>query len=204
MRLAILISLAALLGMGGAALADDAAVEGLLKCEVGAHGGYLVPVSYAEAHRADILATLPDEPEVDAFWKVSEQIAIVADRNLRETLEDAVKDPAMLALLFPDLTPTSGGDATQPDSLEYQHNELKEIVAHYGVYHRQYVGLMIDGHQIVLLNYSVGPGLDPAEGFICIHRVFQPGMRFLQCRFNWDYSKVTNVSMYGTWQDIKN
>ncbi len=194
MRLAILISLAAL-GLGGTVLADDD--DGLVKCDVGPHGGYLVPVSYADAHRADILATLPDEPQVDGFWKVSEQIAIVADRNLRETLEDAVKDPT---LLFPDLT--AGKDATLPDSLEYQRNELKAIVEHFGAYYRQYVGLMIDGHQIVLLNYSVGPGLDPAKGFICIHRVFRPGeMRFLQCRFNWDYSKLTNVSMYGSWQD---
>jgi hypothetical protein len=193
-RLAILISLAAL-GLGGTAAPGD---DALVPCEVGAHGGYLVSVDYADAHRADILATLPDEPEVDSFWKVSEQIAIVADRNLRETLENAVKDPT---LLFPDLTP--GSDATLPDSLEYQRNELKLIVWHYAAYHRQYVGLMIDGRQFVLLNYAIGPDLDPAKGFIFIHRIFEPGqMRFLQCRFDWDYKKISNVSMYGSWQDV--
>ena len=191
MRLAILISLAAL-GLG-TAQADDA----LEKCDVGPKGGYLVSVAYAEKHRADILATLPDEPVVDGFWKVSEQIAIVADRRLRERLEDAAKDPTVL---FPDLTP--GKDASLPDSLEYQRNELKEIVDRYGSYHRQYVGLMIDGHEFVLLNYSIGPGLDPADGFICIHRVFEAGkMHFLQARFNWDYKLLSNVSMYGSWQD---
>jgi hypothetical protein len=192
-RLAILISLAAL-GMGAAAPDDDAP---LVKCEVGPHGGYLVSVEYAEKHRSDILATLPDEPDVDGFWKVSEQIAIVADRRLRETLEDAVKDPTQL---FPNLT--AGKDASQPDSLEYQRNELKEIVDNFGSYHRQYVGMMIDGHEFVLLNYAIGPKLDPAEGFICIHRVFEPGkMHFLQARFNWDYKLLSNVSMYGSWQD---
>ena len=191
MRLAILISLAAL-GLGTAA-ADDA----LEKCDVGPKGGYLVSVAYAEKHRADILATLPDEPVVDGFWKVSEQIAIVADRRLRERLEDAAKDPTVL---FPDLTP--GKDASLPDSLEYQREELKEIVDRYGSYHRQYVGLMIDGHEFVLLNYSIGPGLNPADGFICIHRVFEAGkMHFLQARFNWDYKLLSNVSMYGSWQD---
>ena len=195
MRLAILISLAAL-GLGAPAAGGGE----LVPCEVGAHGGYLVPPDYAEAHRADILATLPDEPQVDSFWKVTEQAAIVADRNLRETLEDAAKDPTQL---FPDLTP--GGDATQPDSLEYQRNELRLIVEHYGSYLRQYVGVVIDGRQYVQLNYAEGPGLDPAEGFVCIHRVFVPGkMRFLQCRFDWEYKKISNVSMYGTWQDVKN
>ena len=195
MRLAILISLTAL-GLGGTAAAGD---DALVPCEVGPHGGYLVPVAYAEAHRADIVATLPDAPEVDSFWKVSEQIAIVADRNLRETLEDAAKDPT---LLFPNLT--TGGDATLPDSLEYQRNELKLAVQHFGAYHRQYVGLVIDGRQFVLLNYATGIQLDPAAGFICIHRVFEPGRtRFLQCRFDWEFKKISNVSFYGTWQDLE-
>lgn len=188
-----MISLAAL-GLDGLALGDDA----LVPCQVGAHGGYLVPVRYAEAHRADILATLPDEPPVDGFWKVSEQIAIVADRNLRETIEDAIKDPATL---FPDLAP--GGDATERDSLEFERGELKEVLAHYGAYQRQYVGLQIDGHEFVLINYAAGPDLFPADGFIFIHHVFQPGkMHFLQARFNWDYKTISNVSMYGPWQEL--
>jgi hypothetical protein len=192
-RLAILISLAAL-GLGTAA-ADDA----LEKCEVGTYPGYLVPIAYAEKHRDDILATLPDEPVVDGFWKVSEQIAVVADRNLRERLENALKDPK---LLFPDLT--AGRDASSPDSLEYQREELKEILDNYDSYQRQYVGLMIGGHEIVLLNYTIGPGLKPAEGFICIRRVFEPGkMHFLQARLNWDYKLLSNVSMYGAWQEGK-
>ncbi|HEX4140606.1 MAG TPA: hypothetical protein VHY09_09685 [Candidatus Methylacidiphilales bacterium] len=197
MRLAILISLAAL-ALGGTPATDD---DALVKCDVGPHGGYLVPVSYCEKHRADILATLPDEPEVDGFWKVTEQIAIVADRNLRETLEDAVKDPT---LLFPDLTP--GKDATLPDSLEYQRNELKAILDHYGTYHRQYVGLVVNGHEIVLLNYASGPQLDPAAGFLFIHRVFEAGKtRFLQARYYWDYDikSIGNVSTYGSWQEGK-
>jgi hypothetical protein len=192
-RLAILISLAAL-GLGGTARADD---PPLTLCEVGQHGGYLVSVNYAEKHRADILATLPDEPDVPEFWKVTEQIAIMADRELRETLEDAAKDPTQL---IPDLTP--GGDESQPDSIGYQRNELKLIVENYKVYQRQYVGLVIKGQRIVLMNYAVGPKLDAAGGYIYIHRVFEPAtMRFLQARFNWDEKTISNVSMYGSWQD---
>jgi hypothetical protein len=197
-RLAILISLAAL-GLGGTARADDAppTPAPLTLCEVGQHGGYLVSVNYAEKHRADILATLPDEPEVTDFWKVTEQIVIMADRTLRETIEDGAKDPTQL---FPSLTP--GGDESQPDSIGYQRNELKLIVEHYNVYQRQYVGLIIDGQHIVLMNYAVGPQLDAAAGYIFIHRVFEKDtMRFVQARFNWDEKTLTNVSMYGTWQD---
>lgn len=192
--LAILISLAA---PGVPLAADDAP---LVKCEVGPHGGYLVSVAYAEKHRGDILATLPDEPQVDGFWKVSEQIAIIADRNLRETLENAVKDPT---LLFPNLT--VGKDASQPDSLEYQRNELKEILAHYGSYQRQFFGVIIDGHERVQLNYAMGTRQDPAKGFLFIQRIFEPDMHFLQARYNWDYDikTISNVSMYGSWQESK-
>jgi hypothetical protein len=190
-RFAIVISLAAL-GLVGTARGDA-----LTPCEVGAHGGYLVPVSYAEAHRADILATLPDEPTVDGFWQVTEQAAIVSDRRLRETLEDAIKYPLQL---FPDLQDLP--DTTQPDSLGYQRNEMKQIVENYGAYQRQYVGLVIDGERYVLLNYSIGVKADPATGFIFIHRVFEPGkMHFLHARLNWDENTVSNVSMYGPWQE---
>src|SRR6202012_3701274 len=123
--LAIVISLAVLV-LGGTAAENDSA---LVPCQIGTHGGYLVSVKYADAHRTDILATLPDEPQVDGFWKVSEQIAIVADRNLRETLENAIKDPTTL---FPNLT--AGKDTTSPDSVEYQRAELTELVTHYGAY----------------------------------------------------------------------
>ena len=194
MRVAILISLVAL----GLAATGARAGDALVPCEVESHAGYLVPVSYAEAHRADIAATLPDGAKVDGFWPVSEQIAIVADRNLRETLEDAVKDPT---LLFPDLTP--GGDVNLRDSLEFQVKEVALILAHYGAYHRQYVGLIIEGRQEVLLNYAVGAQLDPAKGFLFIHRIFEPRkMCFLQCRFDWGYRRISNVAFYGTWQDL--
>jgi hypothetical protein len=192
-RVAILISLAALSLVETAAQGDPA----LISCEVGPHGGYLVPVAYAEAHRADILSTLPDSPELGDFWPVSEQIAIVANRNLREAIEDAAKDPK---LLFPDLVP--GGDSSSPDSLEYQRTELGLVLQHYDAYLRQYAGVMINGRHFVLLNYVVGPNLDPAKGFIFIHRTFEPGkMRFLQARFDWDWKKLSNVSLYGTWQE---
>jgi hypothetical protein len=191
-RLAILISLAALSLAQTVGPVDTS----LIPCEIGSRGGYLVPVAYAEAHRADIVATLPDEPEVDGFWNVSEQIAIVADRHLRETLEDASKDPA---LLFPDLVP--GSYASARDSIEFQRNEVALTLGHFGAYHRQYVGLVIAGRKYVLLNYVIGPQLDPAKGFIFIHRVFEPGMmHFLQCRFDWEYRKISNVSFYGPWQ----
>jgi hypothetical protein len=192
-RLAILISLG-VLGLGATGVRDD---DAPVKCEVGTHGGYLIPVGYAEAHRADIVSTLPDGPEVDGFWKVSEQIAIVSDRNLRETIEDAIKDPT---LLFPDLTP--GGDATVPDSLEYQRNELRLVLEHYGAYERQYVGVVIEGREFVVCNYALGPDLDPAAGYLFIHKIFQPGSRlhFLQCRFDWDYRKISNVAFVGPWQ----
>jgi hypothetical protein len=178
----------------GEARGDDA----LVKCEVAVRGGYLVPVSYADAHRADIVSTLPDGPDIDGFWKVSEQIARVADRNLRETIEDAIKDPT---LLFPDLTP--GGDASVPDSIEFERTELKLVFEHYNSYQRQFVGLVIDGRQYMLCNYFIGPGLDPAAGFVSIQKVFKPDvkMHFLQCRFDWDYKKISNVAMIGPWQE---
>jgi hypothetical protein len=197
-RLAILISLAVLgwstLPAAGAPVVDS---DALVPCEVGEHGGYLVPVGYADEHRSDILATLPDEPDVDDFWKVTEQIAIVADRMLREKLEDAAKDPT---LLFPDLPP--GSDASLPNSIGYQKLELKLILEHYGAYHRQYVGLMMGGHKVVLVNYAVGLATDPAAGYVFIHRFFIPHRsHFLQCRFDWDEKLISNVSTYGPWQD---
>jgi hypothetical protein len=192
-RLAILISLAALAAAGPRAMAGDA----LVPCDVGDHGGYLVPVSYAEAHEGDIMATLPDGPELDSFWRVTEQAAVVADRHLRETLEDAAKDPT---LLFPSLTP--GGGLATSDSIDYQKQELRLTLEHYPAYLRQYVGLVIAGHKIVLLNYVIGSKLDPSEGYILIHRKFETGRtHFLEARFDWDERRITNVSLYGSWQD---
>jgi len=213
-RLAILISLAALGWCGSPVVGAPAAGTlaagtpavgtpavgsvDLAPCEAGPHGGYLVSTDYAEAHRSDILATLPDEPDVDSFWRVTEQIAIVADRVLREKLEDAAKDPTVL---FPDLTPDSAG--TLPDSIPYQKTEMSLILEHYGAYHRQFVGLMIDGHKVVLMNYFLGTGMDPSAGYVFIHRTFVPAQsHFLQCRFDWDEKLVSNVSTYGPWQEV--
>jgi hypothetical protein len=191
-RLAILISLG-VLGLGvREARADDA----LVKIEVGAHGGYLVPVAYAEAHRVDFVSTLPDGADVDGFWKVSEQIANVTDRNLREAIEDGIKDPTVL---LPGLTP--GADGT--DSVEFQRTELKLILEHYNGYQRQYVGVVIEGRQYMLCNYVIGPHLDPSAGYLFINRIFEPGkMHFLQCRFDWDYKKISNIAMIGPWQGL--
>jgi hypothetical protein len=192
-RLAILISLAAMVSGQTPAPVSDA----LVPCEVGGLTGYLVPASYAEAHRTDMVETLPDGATVDGFWTVSEQAAVVADRKLREKLEDAENHPT---LLFPNLK--SGGEANSPDSVEFQSNEIRLTLEHYDTYYRQYVGLILHGRQYVLLNLAAGPKLDPARGFIFIQRVFEPGrMHFLQARFDWDEKKISNVSFYGTWQE---
>lgn len=187
----------AVLGLGAPAARADSP---LIKCTVKANTGYIVPESYATAHKADFVATLPDSPRVDGFWTPSEADANVADRNFRDVLEDAARNPA---LLFPNLGNT---DPDSPDSLPFQRNELVLILGNYSHYLRQYVGVVIENRKYVVCNYVVGPGLDPSAGYLFIQKVFAPGgkIHFLQCRYDYDYRRISHVSFIGPWQQVDN
>jgi hypothetical protein len=164
---------------------------------VGAHVGYIVSEKYAEEHKADIIASIPDLEKIDGFWTPPEQDVAVADRVFRELIHSAVKDPT---LLFPGLS--QNADPGTPDSLEYQRNELALISDNYDRYSRQYVGIIIDGTRFVFCNYSDGPKFDPSADYIFIQKVFVPGgtVHFLQCRFEPWFKICSHVSIVGSWQ----
>jgi hypothetical protein len=194
-RLAILISCAAF-GATLAAWADGP----LIPCMAGSHPGYLVPESYANAHKAALTATIPGPVKIDSFWTPTEADAFSADRVFRELIEAAVKDPTQL---FPDLAPSAdAASAESPDSLEHQQKELVAVDANFDAYARQYVGIIVDGQRLVFCNYSVGTKIDPASRYIFIDDVFVPDgtIRFLQCRFDPEARTCSNVSMIGSWQ----
>jgi len=177
------------------ALATIVPDEPFVKVALGNEGGYIIPQSYAQNHKAELVASIPDEPKIDDFWTPPEQDVRVADRVLRDTIHDAMKNPA---LLFPDLTPDN------PD-LEQERNELTLVSQNFENYHRQYVGIIVGGNQLVLCNYSVGAKVDPSTDYIFIQKSFAPGgkMHFLQCRVDAHWKTCTNVSMVGSWQQGK-
>jgi hypothetical protein len=189
-RLAILISLAAL---GLAARADGP----LVRCALGNRVGYILPQDAAAASASVIKSSLPDAPTLEGFWTPSEADVLVGDRVLRELLESAIKNPT---ILFPDL-PTSP-PAPFSETADYQRVELSHVVAHYDEYDRQYVGLVIKGERFMLCHYAIGPGLNPAEAFLDMRKLFVPDrkMHFLQARFDPVQKTVSNVAFIGPWQ----
>ena len=202
MRLeAILISFAAFGLAFSAAWGDEALVR--VGLALGAYRGYIVPESYAEERKPDLIASIPGPVKIDGFWTPPVQDVAVADRVLRDLIHDAVKDPT---LLFPDLAPDP--DPAAPvnrdaaSQLEQERVELELVARNYDSYLRQYVGIIVDGQKLVFCNYSEGTKADPSTDYIFIERVFVPdgGVHFLQCRFDPEEKTCSNVSMIGSWQ----
>ena len=197
MRLAVLISVAAF-GLGMIAAQADG---GLIRVSlvVGAREGYIVPREYAEAHQAEFTANIPGPVKIDGFWTPPEQDAEVADRVLRDLIDDAAKDPSKL---FPDLAKTTDSDSESSDSLDHEQKELLLIAKNYDRYIRQFVGVIIEGQKLVFCNYSDGTKVDPSDVYIFTDKVFVPGgkVHFLQCRFEPKGKTCSNVSMIGSWQ----
>jgi hypothetical protein len=164
--------------------------------------GYIVPETYASEHKADLLASVPGPVKITGFWTPSEQDVAVADRAFRDLIHAAAKDPT---ILFPDLAPSSDpaepADPGKADQLEQERNELALVSENYDSYRRQYVGIIIDGQELVFCNYSAGTKADPADDYIFIQKVFLSDgtIHFLQCRFDPEAKTCSNVSMIGPW-----
>jgi hypothetical protein len=196
---AILISFAAFILAFSPAWGDEPLVP--VGLALGAHSGYIVPENYANAHKADLIASIPGPVKIDGFWTPPVQDVAVADRVLRDLIHDAVKDPT---LLFPDLAPdpTAPVNRDAASELEHERAELALVSGNYDSYLRQYVGIIVDGQKLVFCNYSEGTKADPSTDFIFIERVFVPDgtVHFLQCRFEPLSKTCSNVSIIGSWQ----
>ena len=162
--------------------------------------GYIVPIEYANAHKAEIVASMPGHVIIDGFWTITEQHTTVAERIFRELLHRAEKDPTEL---FPDLSPLT--EASSPDSLAHQQQEVALVNQNYHAYLRQYLGIIVDGHKLVLCNYSDVSKVDPTTEYLYLEKYFEPGgsVHFLQCRVNVHDETWSNVSIIGTWQKEK-
>jgi hypothetical protein len=198
-RLAILISFAAF----GLSFFVARADEPLIKVTLDAGPAYIVTESYATAHKSELVATIPGPVKIDGFWTPTEVDVIVAERVFRELIHSAVKDPT---LLFPDLAPSTDpavpADLAVAAQLENERYELTLVSSNYDRYSRQYVGIIIDGQQLVFCNYADVPKVDPSTGYIFIDQVFvaDGSVHFLQCRFDPMEKTCSNVSMIGSWQ----
>ncbi|MCE0484441.1 MAG: hypothetical protein LV479_09410 [Methylacidiphilales bacterium] len=194
MRVAILISLVACLVVP--VWADDSFVPVTL----GGNTGYVVPESYAAAHKADFIASQPGYGKIDGFWTPTEPNATVADRTLHELLVRAAREPA---LLFPDLANSNNPPPPDsPDSFEHQRRELELITRNENAYARQFVGLILDGRRIVFCNYAVVPRSDPAANYLFIQKSFVDDgiVHFLQARFDPEAKTCSGVALIGSWQ----
>ena len=207
MRLAILLSFAVCGLAFSAAGASASTTDGpLLRVVVGSQFAFIVPESYAEAHKADIMLTIPGVMKLDGFWTPTELDVTVCDRVLRNLIQAAVKKPA---LLFPDLAPNPDAKAAAKseanDQLEHERHELTDVSENYDSYARQYVGIIIAGQKLIFCNYSDGAQADPSSDYIYIHKVFVDDgtVHFLLCRFNPDAKTCANVSMIGSWPPVK-
>jgi hypothetical protein len=197
-RCAILISLAI---CGWCLSAARAEAQFLHLTLLGAHGGYIVDEDYAATHKSDLVLSIPGPVKIDDFWTPPEQDVRVADRVFREMIHAAVKDPTVI---FPGMKPSDAVNSNglpDPDTYEYEQDELADIYDNYAYYTRQYVGVVIDGQKLVFCNYSIGTKTDPSLNYIFIHKTFVPGVsHFLQCRFEPMRKICSNVSFIGSWQ----
>ena len=199
MRPATLISLAAFGLAFSLARADDS----LIKVNLETGPAYIVPESYASQFKAELTETIPGPVKIEGFWTPTEADVIVADRVFRQMIQSAAKDPT---LLFPDLAPSSDptvpADLAAASQLQNERYELSLVSSHYGRYLRQYVGIILDGQQLIFCNYADVPDIDPSTGYIFIDKVFASDgtVHFLQCRFDPIEKTCSNVSMIGSWQ----
>jgi hypothetical protein len=193
-RLALLISLVVFGGMVSAVRADDSFAKVIFEDST---EGYIVSRDYAEDHKAELTDTIPGPVKIDGFWTPTEQDVDVAERVLRDLLDDAMKDPATL---FPDLATSKNPDDLK--DFKQERNELVLVAQNYNRYVRQYVGVIIEKQKLVFCNYSYGTKVDPSADYIFIDQVFAPdgAIRFLQCRFEPKGKVCSNVSLIGSWQ----
>src|SRR5471032_1996411 len=82
------------------AFAAAQAEEPFLKADLGTRCGYIISEAYANAHKADLVASIPGHMSVEGFWTPSETDAVVSERTFRELLHEAAKEPM---ILFPDM-----------------------------------------------------------------------------------------------------
>ena len=197
-RFAFLLSLAGWM-VCAFARADDA----MLHVIVGSHNAYIIPESYANAYKADLIACMAGEPKIDGFWTPPLQDITVADRAMRDVIHAAAKNPVVL---FPDLAPNPDPAAPVDDEKirerERQRTELGLISENYESYARQYIGIIIDKTKYVYCNYSDGTKVDPATGYVFIQKTFANDgtVHFLNCRFDPLQKNATNISFIGSWQ----
>jgi len=202
----------------GLILSGARADEPLLRVDLAldSHVGYIVPESYAEKHKAVVVASIPGVDPIDGFWTPTEQDVAVADRALRDSIEAGVKAPA---LLFPDLAPNPDFAAPiNPEAalaLEHERKELVLVLSNYDSYTRQFVGIIVavpgtDAQtgagtvtdiRLVFCNYSVGTKVDPSTDYILIQKVFVSDgtVHFLQGRFDPLLKTCSKISMIGPW-----
>jgi hypothetical protein len=159
--------------------------------------GYIVPEAYADSHKADLIASLPGPAKVTGFWTPTESSVVSSERLLHEFLESAAKDPS---LLFPDLAKNT--DAKSVAELEKEKNELILILQNYESYQRQYVGLIIDGNEIVFCNYADAQKIDPSTEYMFLEKIFATdgSIHFLQARVDPIAKTCSDVALIGTWQ----
>jgi hypothetical protein len=178
-------------------MAATARADGLFqKVTMDAGIGYIVPEKYAEDHKAELIASIPDAPVIDGFWTPTEQHVTVAERVFREAIQAGVKDPGVLL-------PTLAG-TTDPDEMKEMDKEQREAEAigkNYEAYARQYVGIIIDGVKLVLCNYSDQKKVDPANEYMYFEKYFISGDKthFLQCRVDAREKTWTNAVFIGSW-----
>ena len=171
--------------------------ESFPRVALGSGTGYVIPEAYAAAHKADIISSIPVPIRIEAFWTPTEADVVVAERVFRELIQGAAKDPK---LIFPNLEP--GQDPDSPDSLERQQAELTLVSKNYGVYARQYVGIIVAGNKLILCNYSDAPKVDASTEYLYVEKYVVPNgsVHFLQCRVDPHWKTWSNVSLIGSWQ----
>jgi len=196
-RLAILISFAAF----GLIFIPAQAGEPFVRVDLGSRAAYIIPESYADEHKAELVASIPGPVKVEGFWTPSEEDVTVAERVFRELIQSAAKDPT---LLFADLADASQ-NASQ-DALQHQQIELELMSKYYAAYLRQYVGIIVDGRKLVLCNYADVPKVDPSMEYLYVEKYFvgDGTTHFLQSRFDLESKTCSNVAIIGSWQPKEN
>ncbi len=158
--------------------------------------GYIVPEEFATAHKKELLKSLPGDITIDGFWTPTEQHTTVAERVFREALEQISKDGSVL---LPDLAQSTNADDLA--EMDRQKAEAGAILKNYKAYARQYIGIVVDGKQLVLCNYSDVKEIDPATEYMYLEKYFTSGEKthFLFCRVEPHDKTWSNISIVGSW-----
>ncbi len=158
---------------------------------------YIIPLEYAKVHKAEIVKSIPGEITIDGFWEITDTNVRVSERIFRELLHNAEKDPKVI---FPDLSADT--EASSPESISHQQQEIALVNRNYHSYVRQYVGIIVNGVKLVLCNYSDTTKADAATDYLYLEKYFVENgdVHFLQCRIDPHEQTWSNVSIIGTWQ----